>query len=70
MVQTLKLKNGLLELNNLGEKSTIKVYDAVGHILIAKKLESSKYEILLNVRGLYTIKIVTGNKTWTKKIIF
>lgn len=66
----IKIKNGLVELNNLSEKSAIKVYDAVGHVLIAKDLESSKFEILLNVRGLYTIKIVTGNKTWTKKIIF
>lgn len=63
------IKNGSLQINNLTEKATVKVYDAIGHLLLNKKLESSSYELPLNVNGIYTVKVEMGPKTLTKKVI-
>jgi hypothetical protein len=60
------LKGQLLIQNVSGQ---VKVYDAVGHLLVEKQSESNSINIPLKVAGVYTVKIGVGLKIWTEKIV-
>ena len=61
--------NGKLMLsNNLGT-TTIRVFDAIGRLVSNKTTNSSSLEIPLVAKGMYTIQVESGAKSWTKKIV-
>ena len=65
----ISMVNGKFVLDNINGKATVKIYDAIGHLLIDKVAKSSSMEIPINLLGLYIVKIEMGNRSWTKKTV-
>lgn len=58
-----------LVLNNITGKTDVRVYDALGRMIVNKTTYNNLLEIPLTAEGMYTIQIQVGTKSWTKKIV-
>jgi len=67
---TIKMVNGRMLLDNLSAKTSVRVYDAIGRLVTNKTTNNNSLEIPLNTEGIYTIQLVSGNKSWTKKMVY
>ncbi|MEI7504768.1 MAG: T9SS type A sorting domain-containing protein, partial [Paludibacter sp.] len=61
--------NGKLSLSNLVGNNTIRVYDAIGRMIVSKETSNTSMEMQVPIPGMYTIQIISGTKSWTKKVI-
>ncbi|MEI8086065.1 MAG: YDG domain-containing protein [Paludibacter sp.] len=69
-VATIKMVNGKLLLDNLNAKTSVRVYDAIGRLVTSKTSYNNSLAIPLNTEGIYTIQLVSGVRSWTKKIVY
>ncbi len=65
----LSIVNGKLSIQNLDVKANIRVFDAIGRMVINKKANSNTLEINLSSKGIYNVQIEAGAKNWVKKIV-
>jgi len=63
------LNNGRIIINNMKDLKSVQVYDAAGHLLTTINAGQDTIELPTFVKGVYTIKIQTNNKTLTRKMI-
>jgi len=61
--------NGKLSLSNLVGNNTIRVYDAIGRMIISKETSNTSLDMQVPIVGIYTIQIISGTKTCNKKVI-
>ncbi|MEI7503267.1 MAG: T9SS type A sorting domain-containing protein, partial [Paludibacter sp.] len=61
--------NDGLVLANLSPSTTVRVYDALGRLVVSKTANSNVMEIKLNAKGIYTIQLQSGTKSWTRKVV-
>jgi hypothetical protein len=61
--------NSKLIINNLSNNTNVRVFDAIGRMIISKKANSNTMEIKVASAGLYTIQLQLGEQNWTKKVI-
>ena len=66
----LSIINYQLSINNLAGNETVRVYDALGRMVISKNAISNVMEIKLNARGIYTVQLQSGTSISTRKVIF
>ena len=66
---TLSMSNGKLLVNNVNGKTKVRVFDAIGRMIINKTVGNSLLEINLSAKGIYTVQIETGGKSWVKKVV-
>ncbi len=66
---TLTINNSKLIINNLNGETHIRVYDAVGRMLVNKTTSNSSLEIPIEVVGMYTVQMEVGAKRWVRKIV-
>ena len=66
----LLISNSKLMINNLNANAIVRVYDALGRMLVSKAANSNVMEIKLNVRGIYTVQLQLGTTISTRKVIF
>ncbi|MEI7502950.1 MAG: T9SS type A sorting domain-containing protein, partial [Paludibacter sp.] len=66
----LSIVNCQLSIDNLSPNSTVRVYDALGRMVISKTANSNVMEIKLNARGIYTVQLQNGTTISTRKVIF
>jgi len=59
-----------LIINNLANNTTVRVYDALGRMMINKNAIGNTLEIKLNARGVYTVHFQSGTIISTRKVIF
>jgi hypothetical protein len=62
--------NGNLTILNISPLSTVRVFDALGRMVISKTATSNVMDIKLNTRGIYTVQIQNGTSISTRKVIF
>ncbi|MEI7504764.1 MAG: T9SS type A sorting domain-containing protein [Paludibacter sp.] len=65
----LYIDNSKLIINNLDGKATVRVFDALGRMVVSKNATSNVMEIKLNARGIYTVQLQSGSNISTRKII-
>ena len=58
-----------LIINNLSGVTTVRVYDAIGRMLLSKTTGDDAIEIKVVTSGIYTVQMQCGDKSWTKKIV-
>jgi predicted RNA-binding protein with TRAM domain len=63
------IKNLKLIINDLSVNSTVRVFDALGRLIVNKKTNNSSMEIPIPIRGMYIIHIDSDTKSWTRKIV-
>lgn len=68
-VPSLILKNSALKIQNIDTNAIVLIYDAMGRMIANKTAKNSSLEIKLPAVGMYTVRIETGAKNWTKKIV-
>jgi len=56
-------------INNLSGRNVVRVFDAIGRMLMCDTAYDSSFEIPLAVEGVYTIQIQNGLNSWTKKVV-
>ena len=66
----ISIVNGKLLMINVLPSTMVRVYDALGRMLISKNATSNTMEIKLNARGIYTIQLQSGLTITTRKVIF
>ena len=66
----LSIVNGRLSIQNLSPNSTVRVFDAIGRMVVNKMVSNSLLEINLSAKGMYTVQIEAGGKNWVKKVVF
>ncbi|MEI8087271.1 MAG: T9SS type A sorting domain-containing protein, partial [Paludibacter sp.] len=66
----LSIVNCQLSIENLSPNSSVRVYDALGRMLVSKTANSNMMEIKLGARGIYTVLLQNGTTISTRKIIF
>jgi len=59
-----------LIINNLSGRNVVRVFDAVGRMLVSDTAYDSTFEIAIAVEGVYTIQIQNGLNSWTKKVVY
>ncbi|MEI8086277.1 MAG: T9SS type A sorting domain-containing protein [Paludibacter sp.] len=59
-----------LIINNLASNATVRVYDALGRMVVSKNTSSNVLEIKLNAKGIYTVQLQSGSTISTRKVIF
>ncbi|MEI8086876.1 MAG: MBG domain-containing protein, partial [Paludibacter sp.] len=59
-----------LMINNLNTNAIVRVYDALGRMLVSKNVTSNVMEIKLNARGIYTVQMQNGATISSRKVIF
>ncbi|MEI7504265.1 MAG: T9SS type A sorting domain-containing protein, partial [Paludibacter sp.] len=64
------IDNSQLIINNLSANTSVRVYDALGRMVIRKIANSNVMEINLNARGIYTVQLQNGKTISTSKVIF
>jgi hypothetical protein len=62
--------NGTLTLFNLEASSTIQLLDVNGKLLSNSQTTSSSYSISLPHRGVYLVKVNSGSRVETKKLVW
>ena len=63
------INNYKLIINNLVGNSSVRVYDAIGRMLVSKTTGNASIEIKVAASGIYTVQLQSGNKSWTKKVV-
>ncbi|MEI8204257.1 MAG: T9SS type A sorting domain-containing protein, partial [Bacteroidota bacterium] len=66
----LSIINYQLLIESLSPNSTVRVYDALGRMVVSKNATSNVMEIKLNARGIYTVQLQNGTNISTRKVIF
>ena len=61
--------DGKLIITNLSGRNVVRVFDAIGRMLITDTAFDNTFEIPLMVEGVYTIQIQSGLNSWTKKVV-
>jgi large repetitive protein len=64
---TIQTNNSRLTISNLDIKATVRLYDAIGRMIVNKLINNNRLEIQLSAKGMYTIQIESGVNGWTKK---
>jgi hypothetical protein len=64
------ISNSKLIINNLSASTTVRVFDALGRMMICKNANNSSMEIKLSVQGIYTVQLQKGTTLTTRKVIF
>ncbi|MEI7503069.1 MAG: T9SS type A sorting domain-containing protein, partial [Paludibacter sp.] len=64
------INNSQLTIRNLARNTTVRVYDALGRMIIRNNAASNTIEIKLNVRGVYTVQLQSGTTISNRKVIF
>ncbi|MEI8087672.1 MAG: T9SS type A sorting domain-containing protein, partial [Paludibacter sp.] len=59
-----------LIINNLVGNEVVRVFDALGRMVISKTANGSSLEIKLGARGIYTVQVQSGSTISTRKVIF
>jgi hypothetical protein len=67
---SISINNYKLIINNLSGRNVVKVYDAIGRMLITDTAFDSTFEMVLEAEGVYTIQIQSGLNSWTKKVVY
>jgi hypothetical protein len=65
----ISIVNGALVLANVTSTTTVRVFDALGRMVIGKNSTSNMMEIKLNARGIYTVQLQSGTSILTRKVI-
>jgi hypothetical protein len=65
----ISIVNGKLTLANMSPSSTVRVYDAIGHMVINKIAIGNTMEIKVPVDGFYSINILNDNRSWSIKVL-
>jgi len=63
------ISNLKLIINNLSGRNVVRIYDALGRMLVSETAYDSTFEIALKVEGVYTFQIQSGLNRWTKKVV-
>ena len=63
------INNYKLIINNLSGNTVVRVYDAIGRMLVSKSTGDASIEISVVARGIYTIQLQSGIKSWIKKVV-
>jgi predicted RNA-binding protein with TRAM domain len=63
------INNSKLVINNLDAKANVRVFDAIGRMVINKTVRNNSLEVNLSAKGMYTVQIEVGGKNWVKKIV-
>jgi len=66
----LSIVNCQLSIKNLSDNATVRVYDALGRMVVSKNANSNLMQIKLNARGIYTVQLQSGTTISTRKVIF
>jgi hypothetical protein len=66
---TLVIRNRNLFINNLHERTWVRVFDATGRLIFNQINPNSSMEIKLQTQGMYTVQFEFGNKYYLKKIV-
>jgi hypothetical protein len=66
----ISIVDGRLVLANVANNTTVRVYDALGRMMISKNANSNTLEIKLNARGIYTVQLQNGGSITSRKVIF
>ena len=65
----LSIINYQLSIENLVGKASVRVFDALGRMVANKTTSDNSLEINLSAKGMYTVQIEAGGKSWIKKIV-
>ena len=63
------INNSKIQINNLTESTSVRVYDMVGHLIYNQQPTSNVIEVPVKVAGVYNIQIKTGNENYTRKVV-
>ncbi|MEI8087058.1 MAG: T9SS type A sorting domain-containing protein, partial [Paludibacter sp.] len=66
----ISIVNGGLVLANVANNASVRVFDALGRMVVSKTATSNMMEIKLNARGIYTVQLQSGSSISTRKVIF
>jgi hypothetical protein len=66
---TVLINNYKLQINNLNGKTAVRVYDAIGRMVVSKTTGNSTVEIPVNVAGMYTVQMEVGAMSWVRKVV-
>ena len=66
---TLAINNCKLIINNLNGITAVRVYDAIGRMMASKTTGNNSMEIPLSVKGIYTVQMESGAKSWVRKVV-
>ncbi|MEI7504098.1 MAG: YDG domain-containing protein, partial [Paludibacter sp.] len=66
----LSIINCQLSIENLSPNATVRVYDALGRMVVSKNATSNVMEIKLGAHGIYTVQLQSGTNISTRKVIF
>jgi len=61
--------NNLLTISNVQQLATVRVFDAMGRLVINKQMSSNSIEIPMNTAGVYSVQLQTVDNNWTVKTI-
>ena len=61
--------NCQLSIKNLSPNSVVRVFDALGRMVANKTVSNNALQIKLSAKGMYTVQIEAGGKSWVKKIV-
>jgi hypothetical protein len=64
------INNSKLIINNLAGNTSVRIFDALGRMVVRKTDNSNSMEIKLNSRGIYTVQLQSGTTISTRKVIF
>ena len=64
------VSNGKLSVSNLMSNTSVRVYDAIGRMVVNKMVKDNMLEIPLKTKGVYTIQLQSGKQCLTSKVIF
>ncbi|MEI8204918.1 MAG: YDG domain-containing protein, partial [Bacteroidota bacterium] len=65
----LSTANCQLSISNLLPSTTVRIFDALGRMLVNRVVTNSSLEIPLPIVGLYSVQIESGTLSWTRKIV-
>ena len=66
---TVLINNLELIINNLNGKTNVRVFDAIGRMVVSKTTNNSSIEIPLSAQGIYTVQMESGAKSWVRKVV-
>jgi hypothetical protein len=66
---SISIVNGQLLVTNILPSSTVRVFDAIGRLVVSKVANNNALNIKLPATGIYTVRIESGVNSWSKKIV-
>ena len=64
------IHNSQFTISNLVGNEMVRVFDALGRMVISKNANGNSLEVKLGARGIYTVQLQKGTSITTKKVIF